>query len=124
MSIICRIRWEGSKLSPIVPPHCSRMRRHILGVVAMLWPPGHSSWENSIGQFSSVIFRPWSCANLTMSGQTSRAASQFWSWFFEPSPPMNVFTSGMSIFSAASMTSLRWPMTDSRWAGSGWSGLG
>ena len=46
-----------------------------------------------------------------MSGQTRSASSQFSSWFFAPSPPMNVFTSGTSIFSAASMTCLRWPMT-------------
>ena len=59
-----------------------------------------------------------------MSGQTRRASSQFWSWFFDPSPPMNVFTSSMSIFSAASITCLRWPMTDARCSGSGCSGLG
>ena len=59
-----------------------------------------------------------------MSGQIASARAQFWSWFSAPSPPMNVFTSGMSIFSAASMTCLRWPITVSRCAGSGWSGLG
>ena len=94
MSIICRIRCDGSKLSPIVSPHCSRMRRHMRGVVAMLWPPGHSSQENSIGQFSRVILRPWSRAKATMSGQISSARSQFWSWSSAPSPPMNVLTSG------------------------------
>ena len=94
------------------------------GVVAMLCPPGHSSYENSIGQFSSVILRPWSFANATISGQTRSASSQFWSWFFAPSPPMNVFTSGTSIFSAARITCFRWPITCSRWAGSGWSGFG
>ena len=31
MSIIWRTRWHGSKLSPIVSPHCSRIRRHIRG---------------------------------------------------------------------------------------------
>ena len=124
MSIIWRTRCDGSKLSPIVSSHCSRIRRHIRGVVAMLLPPGHSSYENSIGQFSSVIFRPWSFANATMSGQTRSASSQFSSWFFAASPPMKVFTSGTSIFSAASMTSLRWPMTWARCSGSGWSGLG
>ena len=36
-----------------------------------------------------------------MSGQTRSASSQFSSWFFAPSPPMNVLTSGRSIFSAA-----------------------
>ena len=77
MSIIWRIRCDGSKLSPIVPPHCSRIRRQMRGVVARLWPPGHSSLLNSIGQFSMVIFRPWSWAKLTMSGQTRRASSQF-----------------------------------------------
>ena len=46
-----------------------------------------------------------------MSGQTRSASSQFSSWFFAPSPPMNVLTSGTSIFSAAAMTCLRWPMT-------------
>jgi len=34
---------------------------------------------------------------------------------------MNVFTSGTSIFSAASITSLRWPMTEARCSGSGFS---
>ena len=34
---------DGSKFSPTVPPHCSRMRRQIRGVVARLCPPGHSS---------------------------------------------------------------------------------
>ncbi len=58
MSIIWRIRWLGSKFSPMEPPHRSRIRRHIRGVVAMLLPPGHSSSLKSIGQFSIVIFRP------------------------------------------------------------------
>jgi len=107
-----------------VSPHSPRIRRHISGLVAMLCPPGHSSYEKSIGQFSIVNLRPWSFANATMSGQTRSASSQFWSRFFAPSPPMNVFTSGTSIRSAATMTSRRWPMTCSRWAGSGWSGFG
>ncbi len=50
------------------------------GVVARLWPPGHSSSLKSIGQFSMVILRPWSPAKATMSGQTRSASSQFWSW--------------------------------------------
>ncbi len=50
----------------------------------MLWPPGHSSWLNSIGQFSMVILRPWSWAKATMSGQTRSASSQFSSWCLRP----------------------------------------
>jgi hypothetical protein len=124
MSIIWRIRCDGSKLSPTVPSQFSRIRRHIRGVVARLWPPGHSSYEKSIGQFSKVSRRPWSAANRTISGQIRSASSQFWSWVFAASAPMNVLTMGTSIFSAAVITCLRWPMTVSRWAGSGWSGFG
>ena len=94
------------------------------GVVARLCPPGHSSLLNSIGQFSMVIFRPWSPAKLTISGQTRSASSQLASWSFEPSAPMNVLTSGTPIVSAAVMTCFRWPMTSARWAGSGSSGFG
>src|SRR3990172_1873878 len=59
-----------------------------------------------------------------MSGQTRSSSSQFWSWCFAASPPMNVFTSGTSIFSAAVITCLRWPMTRSRGSGSGGGGWG
>ena len=59
-----------------------------------------------------------------MSGHTRRASCQFSSWFFAPSPPMNVLTSGTPIFWAATMTALRWSMTCRAVGGSGCSGLG
>ena len=59
-----------------------------------------------------------------MSGQTRSASSQFSSWVFVLSAPMNVFTSGTSIFSAAVITCFRWLMTVARCSGSGWSGFG
>ena len=107
MSIIWRMRCDGSKLSPIVPPHSSRIRRQMRGVVARLCPPGHSSSLKSIGQFSIVICRPWSFANATMSGQTLSASCQFASWVFAASAPMNVLTKGTFIFSAAVITCFR-----------------
>ena len=54
-----------------------------------------------------------------MSGQTRRASSQFASWSFAPSAPMNVLTSGTPIASAAVMTCLRWPMTSAAMGGVG-----
>ena len=77
-----------------------------------------------MGQFSTVSFTPLSWAWRTMSGQTVSAASQFWSGVLAASPPMKVLTSGTPMRLAAVMTCLRWPMTCSRWAGSGCSALG
>ena len=94
------------------------------GDQAMLWPAGHSSRLKIIGQFSIVSRTPLSWAWRTMSGQISRARSQFSSWVLAASPPMNVLTNGTPIRPAATITWRRWPMTCSRWAGSGWSGFG
>jgi hypothetical protein len=89
------------------------------GDQAMLLPPGHSSSEKIIGQFSIVTLTPLSWACLTMSGQTRSASAQFSSRLFFESPPMNVFMKGTPIFEQACMTSLMWAMAGSRTAGSG-----
>ena len=90
----------------------------------MLLPPGHSSREKIIGQFSMVTLTPLSWAWLTMSGQTRSASCQLSSRSFFESPPMNVFMYGTPISRHASMTFLMWAIAGSRIAGSGWSGLG
>ena len=102
MSIIWRTRWDGSKLSPIVSPHCSRIRRHIRGRRGDVVPARPLVVaEEHRAVLERDLHARGPARSATMSGQTRRASSQFWSWFFAPSPPMNVFTSGTPIFSAA-----------------------
>ena len=46
------------------------IRLQMAGEMAMFFPPGHSSFVKSMGQFSIAIFTPWLSAMLTTSGQT------------------------------------------------------
>src|ERR687892_2401254 len=108
MSIISHTRCDGSKHRPIASPNSSKIERQIDGEYARLCPEGHSSFEKSIGQFSSAIFTPESRAWLMISGQILFASSQLSAWVFDASAPMNVVTTGTLISEAAVTTFFRW----------------
>ena len=63
----------------------------------MLCPPGHSSQEKIIGQFSKASVTPASRAWATMSGKIASARAQFSSTLSLRSPPMKVLTTGTFI---------------------------
>ena len=121
----CNTRCDGSKFSPSVPSgNSANSRRQTAGLTARFLPPGHSSVENSIGQFSIPIFTPAAFASATIAGQTSRTAGQLSSIDFVQSRPMNVLTTPTPSRGAARITSFRCSTTYWRWAGSGSSGFG
>ena len=58
-SMCCQIRCDGSKFRPNAGLGISpNIRRQTAGDMARFLPPGHSSFEKSIGQFSMPIFTP------------------------------------------------------------------
>ena len=59
----------------------------------MLCPPGHSSFEKIIGQFSKASLTPWSAREGEGVGPDLCASSQFSSSVFAASPPQKVLTS-------------------------------
>ncbi len=65
--------------------------RQMAGDVARFLPPGHSSGENSIGQFSIPMRTPWSWANWTSGFHVARKRGQLSSTDLVQSRPMNVF---------------------------------
>ena len=102
MSIIWRIRCDGSKLSPIVPPHCSRMRRQmprrrrdVVAARPLVVAEQHRAvLERDL--HARGRWRTRRCpARPGAPPPSSRPGSS------RASPPMNVLTSGTPIFSAA-----------------------
>jgi hypothetical protein len=92
----------------------------IAGAQARLLPPGHSSYEKIIGQFSIAIFTPRSPAYSTSGGQISRKRTRFSGSGRSLSLPANVPTTSTPSRCAASSTLRRWPLTCSRCSSSGW----
>ena len=95
-----------------------------------VWPEivafarGHGiklAFENCPMIFS---YDEWPRAKATISGQTFSASCQLTSTVFEASPPQKVLTTGTPILAASTITFFRWPITASRCAASGCSGLG
>ena len=82
----------------------ANIRRQMAGDVARFLPPGHSSRENSIGQFSMPMVTFHVSANCTSGRQTSRKRGQLSSTERVQSRPMNVFTRRTSSRAAARMT--------------------
>ena len=83
------------------------MRRQMAGLVARFLPPGHSSPEKSIGQFSMPIRTPCCSAYATSGRQISRKRPHFASTVFVQSRPTNVFTLPTPRSCDARMTAFR-----------------
>ena len=95
MSIICQTRCDGSKLSPIVPPHCSRMRRQIRGVVGdVVAARPLVVAEEHRAVLDGDLARRGPGRSRRCPARPGAPPPSCASWCFEPSPPMNVLTSG------------------------------
>ncbi len=113
-------RCDGSRLSPkLALGTIENISSQTAGVDARFVPPGHSSYEKSIGQFSIAIFTPRSSAYETSRGQTRRNSRRLSGTFFVWSRPTKVPTIGTSSFAAASITLRRCVFAARRSAGSG-----
>src|SRR5262249_62361786 len=82
----------------------ANIRRQIAGLVARFLPPGHSSAEKSIGQFSIPIRTPRLSAWATSGFQTSRKRGQLASTESAGSRPTNELTTPTPSSADASIT--------------------
>ena len=83
------------------------MRRQTAGDTARFLPPGHSSFEKDMGQFSMPILILWSAANFSSGPQVFKNRGQLSSMLLVWSRPTKVFTTPKPNRDAALTTRLR-----------------
>ena len=102
----------------------SNIRRQTAGQYARFLPPGHSSSENSMGQFSMATFTLLEAAWSRIGPHVSRNRGQLASTLLVKSRPMKVVTVSSSSFAAASMTVRMWATAAAASSASGDRALG